>query len=111
MYIHTHIYISLYSCQYLLMPIPIHANQVMRHMNEDHTDALKDYVQFLVGVEGEIDQIEMKRLDKHGFDVRVRKGDDSGVLRIPFDQPVTERKAVKEAIVALSQQVAAKKAQ
>ena len=93
------------------MPIPVHTNQVMRHMNEDHMDALKDYVQFLVGVEGEIDQIEMKRLDKHGFDVRVRKGDDSGVLRIPFDQPVTERKAVKEAIVALSQQVAAKKAQ
>lgn len=60
------------------------AAPVMRHMNDDHTDALKDYVQYLVGVEGDIDKIEMKRLDKLGFDVRVTKGDDSGVLRIPF---------------------------
>jgi len=90
-------------------PLSAFANPVMKHMNEDHTDALKDYVRYLVGLEGEFDQIAMKRLDKYGFDVRVRSGDDSGVLRIPFASPVTERKAVKEAIVALSQQVAAKK--
>jgi len=90
-------------------PLQAFAAPVMNHMNDDHTDALKDYVQYLVGVEGDIDHIEMKRLDKYGFDVRVTKGDDSGVLRIPFTNPVTERKAVKEAIVALSQQVAAKK--
>jgi len=35
-------------------------------------------VQYIVGVEGAIDRIEMKRLDKFGFDVRVTKGDDSG---------------------------------
>ena len=34
---------------------------------------------------------------------------NTGVLRIPFPAPVTERKAVKEAIVLLSQQAAAKK--
>jgi len=90
-------------------PLLNFAAPVMKHMNDDHTDALKDYVQYLVGIEGEIDRIEMKRLDKYGFDVRVTKGDDSGVLRIPFAQAVTERKAVKEAIVALSKQVAAKK--
>ena len=48
------------------------------------TTLVQDYVQYLVGVEGDIDKIEMKRLDKLGFDVRVTKGDDSGVLRIPF---------------------------
>lgn len=32
--------------------------------------SLKEYVQFLVGVEGDIDIAEMKRLDKYGFDVR-----------------------------------------
>lgn len=35
------------------------------------------------------------------------KGNDSGVLRIPFPSVVTERAAVKEAIVALSKEVAA----
>jgi len=90
-------------------PLLEFANPVMKHMNDDHTDALKDYVQYIVGVEGAIDRIEMKRLDKFGFDVRVTKGDDSGVLRIPFMEPVTARKGVKEAIVSLSQLVAAKK--
>ena len=33
----------------------------------------------------------------------------TGVLRIPFIEPVTARKGVKEAIVSLSQLVAAKK--
>jgi len=90
-------------------PLLSFANPVMKHMNDDHTDALKDYVKYLVGVEGDIDKIEMKRLDKLGFDVRVTKGDDSGVLRIPFSEPVTERKGVKAAIVSLSQLVATKK--
>ncbi|EKX43334.1 hypothetical protein GUITHDRAFT_110749 [Guillardia theta CCMP2712] len=77
----------------------------------DHVDALKEYVQYIVGVEDPIDKIEMKRLDKLGFDVRVARGSDSGVLRIPFEQPVLERKAVKEAIVALSKKVATIKAE
>lgn len=37
-----------------------------------------------VGVEGGVDSAMMKRLDKHGFDIRVSKGSDSGILRIPF---------------------------
>ena len=90
-------------------PLLSFANPVMKHMNDDHTDALKDYVKYLVGVTGDIDKIEMKRLDKLGFDVRVTKGDDSGVLRIPFSEPVTNRKDVKGAIVSLSQLVAIKK--
>ena len=28
----------------------------------------------------------MKRLDKYGFDMRVSKGNDSGILRIPFGE-------------------------
>jgi len=92
-------------------PLQSFAMPVMKHMNEDHVDALKEYVQYIVGVEDPIDKIEMKRLDKLGFDVRVARGSDSGVLRIPFEQPVLERKAVKEAIVALSKKVATIKAE
>mmetsp|Transcript_1904 Transcript_1904/g.5578 ORF Transcript_1904/g.5578 Transcript_1904/m.5578 type:complete len:257 (-) Transcript_1904:178-948(-) len=89
-------------------PLADFAKPVMRHMNEDHTAALKSYVRYLVGVEDDIDEIEMKRLDKLGFDVRVTVGNGTGVLRIPFASPVTERKAVKEAIVALSKEAAEK---
>jgi len=93
-------------------PDPLHlfAQPVMKHMNDDHTDALKDYVRYLVGVEGPIDKVEMRRLDRLGFDMRVTNGNDSGLLRIPFENEVRERKDVKTAIVALSQKVAAQKA-
>jgi hypothetical protein len=39
-----------------------------------------------VGVEGGVDSAQMKRLDKYGFDMRVSKGNDSGILRIPFGE-------------------------
>lgn len=80
---------------------------VATHMNDDHQDALKSYVQYLVGT-GPVQSAQMKRLDRFGFDVRVVDGSGSkGVLRVPFDNEVTERKAVKDAIVALSKQAAA----
>jgi len=91
-------------------PLQAFADPVMNHMNADHTDALKDYVTHLVGVDGDIDTCQMKRLDKYGFDVRVAMGSDAGIIRIPFPEPVSERKAIKEAIVALSKEVAKKKA-
>mmetsp|Transcript_26662 Transcript_26662/g.41731 ORF Transcript_26662/g.41731 Transcript_26662/m.41731 type:complete len:239 (+) Transcript_26662:443-1159(+) len=91
-------------------PLMDFAEPVMNHMNDDHTDALADYVRYIVGLEGEYTSVQMKRLDKLGFDVRVSTGEDSGVLRIPFDEPVVQRKGVKEAIVALSQKAAKIKA-
>lgn len=36
---------------------------------------------------------------------------NGGVLRIPFDEEVTERKGIKNAIVALSQKCAAMEAE
>jgi putative heme iron utilization protein len=40
-------------------PLQPFAEPVMSHMNADHTDALKDYVTFLVGVEGGVDRYSM----------------------------------------------------
>lgn len=65
-------------------PLMQFADPVMKHMNDDHVDELKDYVTYLVGVEGVVDSVAMKRLDKYGFDVRVSRGTESGILRIPF---------------------------
>ena len=111
-------------------PLMAFADPVMNHMNEDHTDSLKEYVTYLVsllatssyqisitqtnsntfrssqfvgmsprcldgvyslqvGVEGGVDSAQMKRLDKYGFDIRVAKGSDSGILRIPFRKPIS----------------------
>lgn len=91
-------------------PLLAFADPVMSHMNQDHVDALKDYVKYLVGVEGDVDTAQMKRLDRLGFDIRIAKGADSGVLRVPFPAEVRERKGIKEAIVAMSQAAAKAKA-
>lgn len=77
---------------------------VSTHLNQDHEDALKSYVEVLVGA-GPVKSAQMKRLDRFGFDVRIvdEATGSKGVLRVPFlDGPVTERAKVKDAIIALS---------
>ena len=78
----------------------------MAHMNDDHAKSLEQYLGLIPGLETtDVERVEMKRLDRFGFDVRVLP--NGGVLRIPFDEEVTERKGIKSAIVALSQKCAA----
>ena len=80
---------------------------VMGHMNGDHGSSLKQYVEVLVGC-APVKSARMKRLDRLGFDVRVEDAESgsTGVLRVPFDEEVTERKKIKDAIVALSKKCA-----
>lgn len=97
--------------QYQLAPIDPLAEYflpIATHMNSDHEDALKSYVEVLVGT-APVKSAKMKRLDRFGFDVRVvdEATGSKGVIRVPFlDGPVTERAAVKDAIVALSKKAA-----
>ena len=81
---------------------------VMGHMNGDHGASLNQYVEVLVGC-APVQSARMKRLDRLGFDVRVEDAEtgSTGVLRVPFDEEVTERKKIKDAIVALSKKCAA----
>ena len=81
------------------------AAPVMAHMNDDHESSIKGYIEHLVGA-GPCDGAKMKRLDRFGFDVRVKQGPGEGVLRVPFPEPVTERSKIKTAIMGLSKQVA-----
>eukprot|EP00929_Paragymnodinium_shiwhaense_P000980 TRINITY_DN101193_c0_g1_i1.p1 TRINITY_DN101193_c0_g1~~TRINITY_DN101193_c0_g1_i1.p1 ORF type:complete len:448 (+),score=127.50 TRINITY_DN101193_c0_g1_i1:107-1345(+) len=78
---------------------------VMAHMNDDHAESIKGYVKYLVGVES-VEEAKMKRLDRYGFDCRVKSGGQWGVLRVPFDEPITERSKIKDAIVGLSKKAA-----
>jgi len=100
-------------------PCSAFAAPVMSHMNQDHEDSLKEYIRWAVGVDAELEKVEMKRLDRFGFDCRVTQkvpkgapsGGSTGVLRVPFEGgPVTERKDIKTAIVNLSKLCAERKA-
>lgn len=71
------------------------AEPVMGHMNGDHGSSLNQYVEVLVGC-APVKSARMKRLDRLGFDVRVEDSEtgSTGVLRVPFDEEVTERKKI-----------------
>mmetsp|Transcript_10031 Transcript_10031/g.30002 ORF Transcript_10031/g.30002 Transcript_10031/m.30002 type:complete len:342 (-) Transcript_10031:27-1052(-) len=88
-------------------PCAAFAEPVMAHMNDDHADSLKQYVEVLVGA-APVKSAQMKRFDRFGIDVRVEDAatGSGGVLRVPFDGEVTERKDIKTAIVALSKKCA-----
>ena len=88
-------------------PCAAFAAPVMEHMNDDHSESLKDYLAYIVGVgaDTEMEKVKMKRIDRYGFDVRmIQPGGASGILRVPFLEPVTERKDIKSAIISLSRQ-------
>ncbi|MEM7736188.1 MAG: DUF2470 domain-containing protein [Deinococcota bacterium] len=88
------------------------AEGAIMHMNEDHRDALCDYVR--VFGKSRVDLINvtdatMLNLDQFGFDVlaTVIVEDDTRfvTVRIPFLNPVTDPTTLRTAMVALSEQV------
>lgn len=94
-------------------PCAAFAAPVMAHMNGDHSESLKQYLEWIVGAApaAEFESAEMKSLDRFGFNVRAtQKGGGSGVLRVPFvgGAEVTERSQIKKAIIDLSQQCSEK---
>lgn len=75
---------------------------MVRHMNEDHVDAMRDYCR-MIGVDcGEQDP-RMAAVDTHGFALFVGKR----MLRFEFDAPATTPTDVRKALVAMAQQARA----
>lgn len=95
---------------YAVTPDPLLAVQagVIEHMNEDHADALVDYV--VAFAELPADQLEhaqMLTLDYLGFDVLVKlAGNGQKRVRVPFLEPVRDPSKVRHAMIDLSQEAA-----
>jgi HAD superfamily hydrolase (TIGR01509 family) len=89
-------------------PCQAFAEPVMEHMNDDHATSLQQYVEVLVGLPP-VRKATMKRFDRFGIDVRCEDAvsGQGGIIRVPFETEVTERKAIKGAIVGLSKKCAA----
>jgi putative heme iron utilization protein len=71
--------------------------EIVAHMNADHADALRAYCRHATGVEpaGAV----LVGIDCDGLDVRA----DGTVVRIEFDDPVTNTGKAREALAALAQ--------
>lgn len=68
---------------------------IVRHMNEDHADALQLYAQKLLGLPG--GDWRMTGIDVEGLDLR-RAGQ---VARLPFDAPLASAAEARKVLVSL----------
>lgn len=77
-------------------------DSIKKHMNEDHGDALVKIVRHYCDLHG--DKVELVAVDVEGC--HVRTGDQ--IRYLLFDQPCTTMAAVREAMVSLAKNSAAK---
>ena len=80
-------------------PLADVAPEVIEHMNEDHADALVLLAHAFAEVEA--DEAKMTAVDRLGFHLRLRKGDDMQGLRIDFGREVRNASQVREVLVEM----------
>ena len=88
-------------------PVAAFSAPVCSHMNDDHADATVAMVKYYAGIT--VKKATMLSLDSLGINVACERDGESFKCRLPFPadcRPVTERKAIKEAIVAMTRTAA-----
>jgi len=73
-------------------------DEIVAHMNADHADALRAYCRHATGVASST--AVLIGIDCDGIDVRA----DAAMVRIEFDEPVTNAGTAREALTALARQ-------
>ncbi|HEX9162332.1 MAG TPA: DUF2470 domain-containing protein [Thermoanaerobaculia bacterium] len=86
-------------------PLADAAAEIMKHMNRDHADALRDITRRFGG----LDALEatMVACDRLGFVVRVRTAEGMKGTRIAFPEPVGSREAARKTFVSMAQEARA----
>jgi putative heme iron utilization protein len=80
-----------------LLPV---AQGILRHMNDDHADALLDYCRAFGRVEPT--SAELVGVDRYGLDVLATlDGEDKRAVRVPFTERTDTTDAVRRQTVAL----------
>lgn len=88
----------------LIDPLATFADQVMNHMNEDHSDSTVAMIKHYVGID--VSDASIVGLDKYGMTVKAKLdslGGGYSKIRLPFLREVAERKDVKNIIVEMTQ--------
>lgn len=75
------------------------AKDIIQHMNNDHADSLILLAKHQGGVDA--DEVHMVGVDRLGFDVKVRIGDNMRAARIAFPEPINNEKDVRSVFVAM----------
>jgi putative heme iron utilization protein len=86
-------------------PLAEHAAGIISHMNADHADALVLYCRAFAGVA--VDEATMTAVDRLGFRVRVRVGDELRGLRINFTREARTPLEARSVLVEMVKQARA----
>lgn len=80
----------------------------VEHMNEDHADALLDYVRAFAEIENPAGA-RMVALDRYGFDIQAKvDGQREQLVRVHFDEPLEKPGQVRRAMVSLVEKARAR---
>jgi len=82
-------------------PLAKDAAGILRHMNDDHADAVLAYARVLAGV-GDAAKATMTGVDRYGFELAAETPSGPRARRLAFDEPVLTGDDVRRAMVAMA---------
>lgn len=85
-------------------PLNQFSGPVCGHMNQDHSDSTVAMVRHYVGLS--VDEAMMMSLDSLGIDISCKKNGEVFMCRLPFPEPIQDRKSIKDAIVQMTREAA-----
>jgi heme iron utilization protein len=91
-------------------PLAGAAAGIIAHMNEDHTDALRDYC-LAFSTARDFGAVGMTGVDRYGFEMAVQTAAGARPVRVAFDAPLAHPGQVRGAMVALVKRARARLAQ
>jgi heme iron utilization protein len=77
------------------------ASEILRHMNEDHTDAVLAYAVGLAGV-ADATSAAMTAVDRYGFEIAAVTPNGPRAARLAFDEVITTSADVRRSMVAMA---------
>ena len=90
-------------------PIVAASSGILRHMNDDHADAVLAYARSLAGI-AEASTASMTAVDRYGFELTATTPGGPRSARLAFDEPVSTTDEVRRAMVALVKRARARDA-
>ena len=85
-------------------PVAGFSAPIASHMNADHEDSLLVMVKHYVGLT--VEKAAIASLDALGMNLKVTRDGQSFKIRLPFETPANDRKAVKEVLVGMTKAAA-----
>jgi putative heme iron utilization protein len=82
-------------------PVAGSAPSAVRHLNDDHADALLDMARALGGF-ADATEARCERADRYGLDLTVRTPRGTGTARVGFAEPITAHNGLRAATVELA---------